>query len=141
VNVRSIKKGIADAAAAVEGLNTYAFSPNAVEVPCLHPGEVEISYHETYGGDVELTVMVYLLTSSADDESGQALLDEFLSVGNSRSVIDAIEGTPGHPQTLGGICDDLYIGQATGYQMYGVGEKRYYGAKIPVRVIGVRSQE
>lgn len=140
MNVLSIKRGIADAASAVDGLQTYPFCPNAVEPPCFYTGEAEIRYHETYGGDAEVTVMGYLLTSTAEDEDGQALLDTYLSVGTASSVVDAIEGTPGSPQTLGGACDDLVIMQATGYRTYQVGEKTFYGAKLPIRVIGVRSQ-
>lgn len=141
MNILSIKKGIASNAARVDGLNAYSFLPDAVEVPCLHVGEVDVQYHTTYGGDAELVVTCYLLTSRAEDESGQALLDTYLSVGNDDSVIDAIEGTPGNPQTLGGACDDLVVMQANGYRTYQVGDKTFYGAKIPVRVIGVRSQE
>lgn len=140
MKVSSVKKGIADAAGAVDGLNTYSFAPSAVEVPCLYAGEVDISYHESYGGDAEMVVTCYLLTSAAEDEDGQRLLDDYLSVGTPSSVVDAIEGTPGNPQTLGGACDDVVIMQATGYRMYQVGDDSYYGAKLPVRVIGVRSQ-
>lgn len=140
MNVLSIKRGIADAAGTVAGLQTYAWCPAAIEPPAFYCGEVEIRYHETYGGDAELTVMGYLLTSTAEDEGGQALLDGYLSVGTATSVVDAIEGTPGNAQTLGGACDDLVIMQATGYRMYQVGEKNFYGAKLPIRVIGVRSQ-
>jgi hypothetical protein len=142
MNVLSIKRELAAAAAAVDGLQTYAFCPAAVEVPCFYTGETEIRYHETYGGDATVTVMGYLLTSTAEDESGQALLDTYLSVGNAGSVVDAIEGTPDTgPQTHGGACDDLVIMQATGYRTDQVGEKSYYGAKLPIQVIGVRSQE
>jgi hypothetical protein len=142
VNVRSIKKGLAAAAGTVDGLTTYSYCPAAVEVPCFYAGEVEVAYHQTYGGDAEVTVMGYLLTSTAEDEAGQELLDRFLSVGNPDSVVDALEGTPqSGPQTLGGVCDDLVIMQATGYRQYQVGEKSYYGARVPIRAIGVRSQE
>lgn len=141
MNVLSVKKGLAAAAAGVDGLTTYPYCPAAVEVPCFYAGEVEIRYHQTYGGDVELVVMGYLLVSEAEAEEGQAQLDTYLSVGNADSVVDALEGTPGSPQTLGGACDDVVIMQATGYRMYQVGEKNYYGVKLPIEVIGVRSQE
>jgi len=141
VNVSSVKKGIAAAAAAVNGLNTYAFCPDAVETPCLYTAEVDVAYHRTYGGDAQLLVTCYLLVSSAEDESSQALLDKYLSVGNAESVVDAIEGTPSNPQTLGGACDDLVVMTANGYRKYQVGTDWFFGAKLPVQVIGVRSQE
>ncbi len=141
MNVLSIKRGLATAAATVDGLNTYPFCPTAVEVPCFYAGEVDIKYHETYGGDAKVVVTGYLLTSTSEDEAGQALLDTYLSVGNDDSVVDALEGVPGNQQTLGGVCDDLVIMQATGYRMYQVGEKNYFGCKLPIQVIGVRSQE
>lgn len=141
MNVRSIKKGIAEAASAIEGLNTYPFCPDAVEAPCLYAGEVDVAYHRTYGGDAQVVVTVYLLVSTAEDEDSQGLLDEYLSVGNANSVVDAIEGLPGNPQTLGGVCDDLVIGTASGYRKYTVGTDTFFGVKIPVQVIGVRSQE
>jgi hypothetical protein len=140
VNITSVKNGLAKNASAVDGLNTYPFCPDAVEVPCFYPAEVDVGYHQTYGGDAQLTVTCYLLTSAAEDEAGQALLDEYLSVGNSNSVVDAIEGTPGNPQTLGGACEDLVVMTASGYRKYQVGDNTYFGAKIPVQVIGVRTQ-
>lgn len=141
MNIRSIKQGIAKAAAAVDGLNTYAFCPDSITEPCLYAGEVDVAYHETYGGDAQAVVTVYLLVSTAEDDDAQALLDRYLSVGNPESVIDAIEGTPGNPQTLGGVCDDLVIMTASGYRKYTVGTDSYFGVKIPVRVIGTRAQE
>lgn len=141
MNVKSIKKGIAAAAAEVDGLTTYAFSPPRIEPPSFFCGEVDIDYHETYGGDVSMVIMGYLMTSTAEDEAGQELLDRYLSIGHAGSVVDAIEGTPGNPQTLGGVCDDLVIMKATGYRQYQVGEKNYYGVKLPIQVIGARAQE
>ncbi|NMO52028.1 hypothetical protein HH310_12575 [Actinoplanes sp. TBRC 11911] len=141
MNVLSIKKGIAANARQVKGLTAYAFCPDAIEPPTFYCGEVEIKYHQTYGGDAEVMVMGYLLTSHAEDEAGQALLDQYLSVGTAKSVVDAIEGLPGNPQSLGGACDDLVIGNATGYRTYQVGTGTFYGAKLPITVIGVRSQE
>lgn len=149
MNILSIKRGLAEnagtAVAVVDGksvqLNAHPFCPAAVETPCFYAGEVDVAYHETYGGDAQAVVTCYLLVSAAEDESGQALLDTYLSVGTPGSVVDAIEGTPGNPQTLGGACDDLVIMQALGYRTYQVGEKTFYGAKLPVRVIGIRTQE
>lgn len=140
MNVLSIRQGLATRAATVAGLNSYAYCPAAVEVPCFYSGEVQVNYHRTNGGDAEVIVTGYLLTSTAEDEAGQALLDGYLSLGNAASVIDAIEGTIGVAQTLGGACDDLVIMQATGYRMYQVGEKNYYGCKLPITVISTRSQ-
>lgn len=134
-----VKKGIAAAAATVEGLNTYAFVPDSVEVPCLYAGEADVRYDTTFGGDYDVVITCYVFTSVSDDESGQELLDELLADEGASSVKAAIEGTPGIAQTLGGVCDDVHIPNVTGYRMYQVGEKNYFGAKLPVRVIGVRN--
>jgi hypothetical protein len=137
VNVRSVRRGLADNAAAVQGLTTYGFCPSAVEVPCLYAGEVTIDYDQTFGGDLDVDATCYLLTSAADDEAGQALLDELLSVAGPRSVPVALLSDP----TLGGACDDIHVRRAQGYRMYRVGETDYYGAALMVRVIGVPGQE
>jgi hypothetical protein len=137
VNVRSIRHGLAANAAAIPGLTTYGFCPASVEVPCLYAGEVTIDYDTTFGGDSQLEVACYLLVSMADDEDGQAALDAYLSTSGPRSVKAAIEAVPG----LGGACDDLQVRRAEAYRMYRVGDTDYYGAKLPVRVIGVPEQE
>lgn len=138
MRVGAVKQALADKAAAIEGLNTYGYSPAAAEVPCLYAGEVEIDYDQTFGGDVAATFTLYLLTSSAEDAAGQQLLDDYLSTQGPSSVKAALEGTAGVAQDLGGLVDDLHVHTATGYRMYQIGEYSYYGAKLPVRVIGSR---
>jgi hypothetical protein len=137
MRVSSVKRAIAESASAVPGLNTYRFAPPKAQVPCLYVGEVDVDYDQTFGGDAELVVTCYVLTSMSDSEAGQELLDDLLSPDGSLSVKKAIEADP----ALGGACDDLHIATARGYRMYKVGENDYYGAKLPVRVIGVPSQE
>ena len=39
-------------------------------------------------------------------------------------------------QTLGGLCDDLFVPRIQGHRMYTVGTNKYYGAEWVVRVIG-----
>ncbi len=127
-----VRAGLAAAAAAVPGLNCTPYAPDRVEFPAFYPGESEIDYDRTFSHGVdEMQITCYLLTSAAEDESGQRLLDEFLGRGE-RSLKAALEAD----RTLGGRAADMRVRRVQAYRKYASGEDTAYGAQVLVYVIG-----
>lgn len=139
INIHSIRQAIADAVDTIAGVKCYAFVPNGLTVPAFVVGEVDINYHQSYGGLSELVVTCFLYTSASTDRSGQRSLDGYLAPNGDLSVKAAIEATrvPG-TGALSGTCDDVQVQRVTGYRTYSPdnGTTTYYGAEFTVRVIG-----
>lgn len=123
------------------GVETYYGVPNTMHLPCICVGEVTITPARTMGnasgpGMEEMVVMVSAFTSTAEDESGQRILDALLSRnGKVRSAIWAMRGEDGEA-ALGGAADDLHLFDISGYGMISVGDNgTLYGANMSIRVI------
>ena len=139
MDITAIRKGLAAAVrTALPELTCYHVVPlGTPEVPAFYVAGPTITYDTTFGGSAEVDNWVCrVLTSRADDEAGQDLLDAFLSPGGARSVKAAIEGTPGIAQTLGGVCDDVHVRRAQNYGLFEHAGIHFYGAELVVHVIG-----
>jgi hypothetical protein len=128
-------------AAMPKGIDVYRGVPDMMNLPCICVGEVQITPSRTMGnasgpGMEEMVVTVSVFTSTADDESGQSLLDALISRnGKVRSALWAMRGAPGQ-SALGGAADDLYLFDISGYGMISVADNgTFYGATLSVRVI------
>ncbi len=126
-------------------LECYAHSPAAPNVPAFTCGQVAIDPLGTFLGQdrrglqtVDFTCQV--LTSTAEDDIGQQLLDELISLDGPYSINQALLAARGEPGelALGGVAHDLFVQRIDGYRMlsYGGDDQNYYGADITVRVIG-----
>lgn len=127
-----VRAALAVAAAAVPGLNATAHAPASLEAPAFYPGESTIDYDQTFAkgvDDIQLTC--YVMTSFADDQDGQSLLDELVGRG-PKSIKLALEAD----RTLGGACSDMCVRRMQAYRTYGSGTDTFYGAQIIVRVVG-----
>ena len=84
----------------------------------------------------EMVVLISVFSSTAEDESGQRVLDALLArKGKVRQAIWDMRGEPGQA-ALGGAADDLYLFDISGYGMITVGDNgTLYGANLSVRVI------
>lgn len=137
-----ISQRIADLVAPVPGIvRSDPFVPDAAAPPHFYVGEISIDYDQTYGGLMEVQVVCRLLTSRADDRSGQAALKRYMTRAGEYSIKAALEGDPGTPQTLDGACHDLHVRRLQGHRLYRVGEDMYFGAEWLVRVIGADEEE
>lgn len=125
-------------------LECYAHSPMAPNVPAFTCGQVAIDPLGTFGpsgpGMETLDITCSVLTSTADDDSGQRLLDKLISKDGPYSIRQALlvaRGGPGQA-ALDGAADDVWVVRIDGYRMleYGGPEATYYGADLTVRVIG-----
>ena len=131
MDLHLVRAGLAANASAVPGLNVYGYCPDSITEPCFYPGESEIDFDQTFGGLDRGLVSCYVLTSKADDESGQRALDAYLGRG-PLSLKTALQAD----RTAGGACLDLHVRRVEGYRWYSVGTDDYYGAKLTVFVIG-----
>lgn len=134
--------------AMVSGLRTampkfvevYYGVPATMHLPCLCVGEVQISPNGTFGGEHSgmetMVVTVSAFTGTAEEESGQRLLDALLSrKGVVRQALWDMRGAPGE-SALDGAADDLSLFDISGYGMISVGDNgEMYGANLSVRVI------
>jgi hypothetical protein len=144
VRTKLVKQALAAAVKAkgIPKLDCYGFSPSAPSIPAFTVGAVVIEPNQTFRGARNADFTCTLLTSIADDESGQALLDDLLDDGGDYSVVQALLDARGEPgeMALGGLADDLMIVRIDAYRMItwtaGEAGSTYYGADITVRVIG-----
>lgn len=111
-------------------LEASPFAPDALDPPWAYPGQMVGEYDQTMGGLSGLTVTVKVMTSRAEDQRGQELLDAFLADAGPTSIKAAIEADP----TLGGECADLHVAGWDGYQTYEIAGAEYYGAELTVVV-------
>lgn len=140
MQIGAVRRALADAVRdpTIAGLNALGYMPGAVDPPVFVAGEVELDPNYTYAGSDEVIVTCYLLVSSADEDPAQELLDEYMSRSGVRSVRAALLAARGGPgeAALGGLADDLGLVTSSGWRMYQVGEKQYFGSTLRVRVVG-----
>jgi hypothetical protein len=124
-----------------KAIEVYHGVPDSMDIPCLCVGEVQITPSRTMGnsagpGMEEMVVTISVFTGTAEDESGQRLLDALISRnGKVRKALWDMRGDPGLP-ALGGAADDLYLFDISGYGMISIGDNgTLYGATLSVRVI------
>jgi hypothetical protein len=125
-------------------LECYAHSPATPNVPAFTCGAVAIDPLGTFGpggpGMETLDFTCSVLTSTAEDDAGQQLLDKLISKTGPYSVRAALLAARGDPgeAALNGAADDAWVVRIDGYRMlsYGGEDQNYYGADITVRVIG-----
>lgn len=136
INIGDLRQGLGDAAATIDGLNHFGYTPDSISPPCFFPAEVNLERNaaggRTFGEIRGYDVACRVLTSRADDLSGQALLDEYLSEGGSSDLIAALESD----QTLSGIAKSVFVERVDGYRIYTVGADMFYGATFHVKVLG-----
>lgn len=136
MDIAAVRKALADTVrAALPELNCYPYVPARPDTPCFYVLGPEIAYDVTFGGDDEVEGWVCrLLVDPGEDEDAQALLDAYLSRGPT-SVKLAIEGTPGVPQTLGGVCGDLHVRRAQNYGPIEHGDDKLLGADLLIHIV------
>jgi hypothetical protein len=106
--------------------------------PALCVAGAELDPHFTARARDAAYITAYLLTSVADDEAGQRLLDEYLSKGGAKSVRAALlaAGGRGATQALSGAAESMTVERVEGYRLYPIGDAMMFGAQIVLRVIG-----
>ena len=141
MNLNAVADALAALADNVVGIeNTSGYVPDVVIPPHFYVAEIGILWAgdpaNTFGGKEAATILCRTMVSHAPDEDEQRLLRTFMRRTGPTSIKAALEGTPGVAQSLGGLCDDLFVPRMQGHRMYTVGTNKYYGAEWVVKVIG-----
>jgi hypothetical protein len=122
-------------------LTCLEYVPDRVVPPVGYCADITIDYEgvdATFGGDSGVLVVWRVLTSTADDKSGQALLKKFMASTGPTSMRAALLSARGAPgvAALGGACDDYHVRRVQGHRVYTVGTERFFGAEWLVHLIG-----
>ncbi len=147
MNLNSVAEALAALVRPVTGImRSDDTVPDAAVPPHFYVGEVQQILRagdpaNTFGGKAAVTFVCRLLVGHTSDASGQRKLRTFMRESGATSITAAIEGTPGVAQSLGGLCDDLFVPRIQGHRMYTIGTNKYYGAEWIVRVFGSQDED
>lgn len=133
MDVKAIRRAIAAACRNVDSprqLEALHYLPGAIDPPFAYPAETDGNYNEAVGGVAGVVITLRVLTSRAEDQAGQELLDDYLASTGITSIKAAIEAD----QTLGGQCDFVTVTGWTGYRTYEIAAADYFGAELDVVV-------
>lgn len=137
MSIQAIRQAIATAVEErlpADSLTCLGHSPDSIPEPCFYPHKVDITPAPGMGDRDAVIVTSRLLVSQADDQAGQALLDEFLSRTGPRSVRAALAAA--RPLMVEGVPHDFQFTSITAYGKYLIGDTHYFGAELVYTVIG-----
>lgn len=133
MDVNAIFQGLANAAATIPGLRTYATPPDSVNPPVFTTVAIDLAYHQTFGasglGILHVTCGIY--TSMGDTDAGRKLLMGYLAPSGAQSILAALEAD----KTLGGACSTLVVDNVhDAFRLYQINDNSYLGAEFDLRV-------
>jgi hypothetical protein len=126
-----IRKGLKDRLSTITGLEAYATMPASPRTPsaAVIPRSREL---RTFDGAWLYRFSVWVYVNSSDLNQAQQLIDNFLSVDDSKSIELAIE----RDQSLGGIADYAVVtGWGDYAQLVDIAGGQLLGARIDVEVL------
>jgi hypothetical protein len=126
-------------AAVIPALQPYGYATERAQPPCVMSGPARlVEPRMTHRGCQRWQLQLYVFTSMAVDDEGQAALDGYLAETGSGSVLAALYGMRARPGVLplGGACNTLHVTGVDGYRPYVIGETMLYGAVIEIEVTG-----
>lgn len=139
MRLADIREAVAERVATVTGVRAVAHAPDqipagAASVVIVTPGSPYIDYHEAFAGGlavVNLTLSPWV--QLGEPRAAMARLDDLLSsgAGASSSLIDALMGSD---RTLGGVCADLVVDDASNVR----GEQSVDGARYLICDLSLR---
>lgn len=104
--VSAIATALGAALGSVPNLRTVPYLPDTFTPPVAVIGIDKVNYHGAFSdADVEHTFTVYVIVSRANDRSGIATLEGFMSQAGTSSIRAAIEADP----TLAGVVSTLIV--------------------------------
>lgn len=145
MDVSIVRRRLADAVrdgvtlpAPLPRLQTFGYAPGTIDPPCFYAGEVEIDPNMDFGDDDRVVITCRVLTSTADDEAGQLMLDQLLRRKGPTSIRRVLLEAAGEPAeyALDGAADDINVVKIDAYRLYRIGTETFYGAEIRVLAIG-----
>lgn len=132
LDIQAVRQALATAlAASVSGLQAAGNVPGQIAVPAavVQPADPFLAWETLSDAPDVLRLSVLLLTSKADDPTGQATLDNFLS---TSSIFGALVTYP----SLSGACQYARFTEVGSYGTFTMAGADYYGCRIGVEVRG-----
>lgn len=141
MNITAVRQAIANQITAVIGapLTAYPFQPDMPTVPAVWVKVAKIEYDRTMRHGMEQAEFeLVVVVSSADDQSGQASLDQYIHGTGALSIKAAVEA--GRQQYGGnayvGVFDDCWVSSVDSVQQYAAGAATFFGATFHLLAIG-----
>jgi len=130
-DVKAIRVALATRLSAT-GLTVHATAPGQVNPPTavIIPNRPAILYVQGLGGETTVNLLAVVLTSAADDASGQDLIDDYVSSSGVRSINAAVQADP----TLGGVVESASVLQVSTYGLVDWAGLQYMGASFAVEI-------
>jgi hypothetical protein len=107
-------------------VNAEAMWPATALPPAFSVMDVEADDHVDMSGSADLRLTGRLAVGTSESQSGQRLLDTYLSRGNPNSVLDAIEAAD---------LDEITCTGFDGYRLFEWAGRSYFGAEINIEVM------
>lgn len=113
MSLADIRAGLATALEeAGLGLRIFAYEPFSVPWPAAIIGwPNRYVPHDTMGATEAMVIPVRIEVSVKSDRAATDVLNEYLELSGSTSVVTAIEADP----TLGGACDSVWVSEWTAF--------------------------
>lgn len=131
MDIGAIRTDLAEAAATADPpdgtrqLMAYDHQPGRPDVPAVFPTETTGNYKEAANGVGGAVVTLRILTSRAEEEWGQHLLNAYLNSSGVSSIVVAIETA----------MPEASVMTFDGYKPYEHGADSFWGAEITVVVL------
>lgn len=137
----NVREAIADRLTDVPGVRAIPYMPDSIPTGSavavtVTPDSTYVDYHRAFSGGLAITnLTITAWVPASDMRSAMARLDELLSSGSESgpSLIDALMGSD---RTLGGVCHDLIVDNASNVRAEILADGiRYLCADLSLRIM------
>lgn len=131
MNLVDVRAGITNALQNIENLRIYEWVPSQVSPPAAVVSLGTGQYDADLDNGMILNYGVLVMLTRADDQKGQARLDEFLGQGTN-SIFNVIDSDP----TLTDSCDSCRVTSWDNPGTFTIGGIEYLGVEVNLEVLG-----
>lgn len=131
MNLVDVRAGITNALQNIENLRIYEWVPSQVSPPAAVVSLGIGQYDADLDNGMIVNYGVLVMLTRADDQKGQARLDEFLGQGTN-SIFNVIDSDP----TLTDSCDSCRVTSWDNPGTFTIGGIEYLGVEVNLEVLG-----
>mgnify|MGYP006921428272 CR=1 FL=1 len=131
MNLVDVRAGITNALQNIENLRIYEWIPSQVSPPAAVVSLGTGQYDADLDNGMIVNYGVLVMLTRADDQKGQARLDEFLGQGTN-SIFNVIDSDP----TLTDSCDSCRVTSWDNPGTFTIGGIEYLGVEVNLEVLG-----
>lgn len=131
MNLVDVRAGITNALQNIENLRIYEWVPSQVSPPAAVVSLGTGQYDADLDNGMIVNYGVLVMLTRADDQKGQARLDEFLGQGTN-SIFNVIDSDP----TLTDSCDSCRVTSWDNPGTFTIGGIEYLGVEVNLEVLG-----